>query len=56
MFEEGEIRRLQVADERTAMTYWNILNYALWRRLCIDNEPLSVLEGELEESLRANGL
>ena len=54
--DEPEIRRLQVADERTAMTYWNILNYALWRRLCIDNEPLSVLEGELEESLRANGL
>lgn len=51
VFDEKQIRMLQCAEHSKAMTFWNILNYALWKRLCIDNEPLSLLEEELTESI-----
>jgi asparagine synthetase B (glutamine-hydrolysing) len=44
---ENEIRKMQSSESKKAMTYWNILNYAIWKRLCIDNEPLEVLQDEL---------
>ena len=33
------------------MTFWNALNYALWKRLCVDGEPLDDLLGELEQAM-----
>jgi asparagine synthetase B (glutamine-hydrolysing) len=44
---ENEIRKMQSSGSKKAMTYWNMLNYAIWKRLCIDNEPLEVLLDEL---------
>jgi hypothetical protein len=35
------------------MTYWNILNYALWKRMVIKGESVADLQGELQERLRA---
>jgi asparagine synthetase B (glutamine-hydrolysing) len=43
-----EIRNMQSLDLKKAMTYWNMLNYAIWKRLCINNESLNVLMEELE--------
>ena len=45
--DEKEIRKMQSSDLKKAMTYWNMLNYAIWKRLCINNEPLSVLLDEI---------
>jgi asparagine synthetase B (glutamine-hydrolysing) len=47
VFDEKEIRKMQSTEEKKAMTYWNMLNYAIWKRLCINNEPLEVLLEEL---------
>jgi asparagine synthetase B (glutamine-hydrolysing) len=44
---EKEIRKMQMTEMKKAMTYWNMLNYAIWKRLCINNEPLEVLKEEL---------
>jgi len=48
VFEEKEIRKMQSTEPIKAQTYWNILNYAIWKRLHIHNEPLSVLIEELK--------
>jgi len=44
---EKYIRSMQTHESKKAMTFWNILNYSIWKRLCIDNEPLNVLLEEL---------
>jgi len=46
-FAEEEIRNMQSTDLHRAMTYWNMLNYSIWKRVCINNEPVDVL---IEES------
>jgi len=51
VFEENEIRRMQSSDPDKAMIFWNILNYSLWKRLCIYNEPLEILLEELKETI-----
>jgi len=45
------IREFQAVDSKRAMTLWNILNYAIWKRLCIDGEPLDSLCEELTRSI-----
>jgi asparagine synthetase B (glutamine-hydrolysing) len=47
VFNENEIRKMQSSDPKKAMTFWNMLNYAIWKRLCINNEPLKALLEEL---------
>jgi len=49
VFDEGEIRRMHLKDEGKRQIFWNILNYAIWKRLCILHEPVSLLLGELNE-------
>ena len=45
---EASIRKLQSSDGKRPMLFWNLLNYALWKRICIDREnPLDLL-GELD--------
>jgi asparagine synthetase B (glutamine-hydrolysing) len=44
---EKEMRKLQSIDSKKAMTYWNILNYSIWKRLIINNEPIEVLQEEI---------
>jgi asparagine synthase (glutamine-hydrolysing) len=47
VFDEKQIRNMQSLDPKKAMTYWNILNYSIWKRLCINNEPVEILLDEL---------
>ena len=51
VFDEKQIRDMQSLDPKKAMTFWNILNYAIWKRLCINNEPLELLVDELKECI-----
>jgi hypothetical protein len=44
---EKEIRKMQSIDSKKAMTYWNILNYSIWKRLIINNQPIEVLLEEI---------
>lgn len=45
--DKNDILSMQDIDYKKAMTFWNMLNYAIWKRLCINNEPLSNLLDEL---------
>ena len=51
VFEEKSIRQMQTTDFDNSMIFWNMLNYALWKRLCVDNEPLEILKEELNVTL-----
>ncbi len=50
VFDEEQIRSMQDSDREKAMTFWNILNYSIWKRLCINNESIEVLLEELSYS------
>jgi len=50
VFDIKEIQKMQSPEPKKAMTYWNMLNYSLWKRLHINNEPLEVLQEELEKT------
>ncbi|MGQ9570398.1 MAG: asparagine synthase-related protein [Thermodesulfovibrionales bacterium] len=51
VFDIQEIQKIQSAELEKAMTFWNILNYSVWKRLCINNEPVSVLLEELNDNI-----
>jgi asparagine synthase (glutamine-hydrolysing) len=51
VFDEKEIRKMQSTENEKAMTFWNMLNYAIWKRLFINNEPLEKLLKELDHSI-----
>jgi len=48
IFNEKEIHLMQSSDPKKAMTLWNMINYAVWKRRCIQNEPLEKLLEEIE--------
>ncbi|MBI2524429.1 MAG: hypothetical protein HYV93_00440 [Candidatus Rokubacteria bacterium] len=48
---ESLIRAVQRPPDTTSRIYWNLLNYALWKRLVVDGEPLETLRGELADSV-----
>jgi asparagine synthase (glutamine-hydrolysing) len=50
IIDEKEIRKMQSSDPTKAMTFWNILNYSVWKRLQINKEPLEVLSEELNSN------
>jgi asparagine synthase (glutamine-hydrolysing) len=50
VFDEKEIRKMQTSDWRNMSTFWNMINYSIWKRLFINNEPLDVLFEELNIS------
>jgi asparagine synthetase B (glutamine-hydrolysing) len=50
-FSKDMIRETQSVEESRAMIFWNLLNYGIWRRLFIENEPLEKLYGELDSTL-----
>jgi asparagine synthetase B (glutamine-hydrolysing) len=50
-FDKNIIMNMQSIEPKSAMTFWNILNYSMWKRLCIDNEPLDILCEELSRSI-----
>jgi asparagine synthetase B (glutamine-hydrolysing) len=47
VLDEREIRQMQTSDWRNMSTFWNMVNYSIWKRLFINNEPLDVLFEEL---------
>jgi hypothetical protein len=50
-FDINIIKQFQSVEPKNAMTFWNILNYSIWKRLCIYNEPLDDLIEELSRSI-----
>lgn len=46
VIEENEIRDMQ--NKGASQIFWNILTYAIWKRLFIMGEPASALQDELE--------
>jgi len=52
-FDIDAIRGLQGTDMKKAMTYWNIVNYAVWKRLVIEREPLDSLVAEMKGNAAA---
>jgi hypothetical protein len=50
-FGPAEIKALQTGDPVDASTFWTLLNYAIWKRLCIDGESLDSLSVELDRQL-----
>ncbi|NQV36301.1 MAG: hypothetical protein HQ515_26650 [Phycisphaeraceae bacterium] len=44
------IRRMRTRVPSEAMTFWSMLNYALWKRLCIDGDSIESLQRELAEA------
>jgi len=51
VFDENQISNMQSSDPKKAMTFWNILNYSIWKRLCVNNEPADVLLEELDQTM-----
>ena len=47
VIDEKYIRSMQTQQSKKAMIFWNMLNYSIWKRLCIDNDPLNILLEEL---------
>lgn len=52
IFDENEIKKMQSTDPEKAMIFWNMLNYAIWKRLLIYNEPISELLKELHDNIK----
>jgi asparagine synthase (glutamine-hydrolysing) len=47
IFDEKQIRKLQSTEPKKSQMFWLTLNYSIWKRLHIYNEPLNVLLEEL---------
>jgi asparagine synthetase B (glutamine-hydrolysing) len=54
VFNEKQIRNMQSSDPKKSMTFWNILNYSVWKRLCVNNESTDVLLEELNQAMGGN--
>ena len=51
VFDLDQIEKMQSIQPKKAMTFWNILNYSIWKRLCIHREPLDKLKEELNKTI-----
>jgi asparagine synthetase B (glutamine-hydrolysing) len=51
-FDERALAETRSTDQESAKLFWAMLSYALWKRLCIDMDPLDTLHEELSRSLR----
>lgn len=56
VFDETEILSLRLIDPKEALTFWHILNYSIWKRLCIQNESVEGLLEELRDTTKAGYL
>ena len=48
VFSKKDLRRTQSAKWPKAYTFWNMVNYAVWKRIVIDGEPAEALLAELD--------
>src|SRR5204863_5169851 len=53
---EEDIRSLQSEEWPKASTFWAMLNYAIWKRLCVEGETLDSLQEELEDRVTGNAI
>lgn len=53
--DEKALRINQSSDAKKSMTFWNMLNYAVWKRLIINKELVDRLKDELDASIARNG-
>ncbi len=49
IIEEKQLRNLQSNGTKKSTTFWNLINYAIWKRICILNEPVEDLLNELDK-------
>jgi len=47
IIDKKQMYKMQSSNPTKAWTFWNMLNYSLWKRLCINNEPPEILIEEL---------
>ena len=55
LFGAEEVRAVQVLDEERAWIFWGMLNYAIWRRVVVDGEPVLRLLDRLGYSPQLTG-
>jgi asparagine synthase (glutamine-hydrolysing) len=55
-FDKQLVQEVQSIETRKAMIFWNMLNYGIWKRLFIENEPLERLVEELDSNIRSSPL
>jgi asparagine synthetase B (glutamine-hydrolysing) len=55
VFDLRDVRAVQPGGIDEAMIFWNMINYAVWKRLCIDREPLSGLVNQLQDAIARTG-
>jgi len=48
----SQIREVQDSNPQNQMIFWNMINYALWKRLIIDQEPIENLKSELNTAIK----
>ena len=51
VFPEAEIRKFQSGEISQAMTYWNMLNYALWKKIVLNGESVEDLQGDVRDRM-----
>ena len=51
VFDEHKLDHIQSTDPQKAMLYWNVINYALWKRICVDGESKETLLKELQHAI-----
>ncbi len=50
-----ELSALRSREPRKAMLFWNLLNYAIWKRICVQGESPQALCGEITARARLAG-
>jgi hypothetical protein len=53
-WDERELRAMQSSRESSAYTFWAMVNYAIWKRLVVDDEGVDLLLEELDRSMAAS--
>ena len=56
VFGEREVRRVQRPNFRRGYIFWNMLNYAVWKRLVVDGETIPALLADVQERMPAGGV
>ena len=55
VFDVQELRHVQSKDPKKSMTFWNMLNYSIWKRLFIYNESVEDLLDEVKSKIDVSG-
>jgi asparagine synthetase B (glutamine-hydrolysing) len=47
VFDDDVLSSMRQGDQKITHTFWNAINYAIWKRTCIDNESADALIDEM---------